>query len=108
MNAHSSVYPDVPGHRGTDTSIAAATAIAPVSARIQRMVLLAIAEVGSRGLTAEELATRLSMERTTVQPRTTELRRRGLIDDSGQRRRNRNGKSAIVWTAVISGETARG
>ena len=39
------------------------------------------------------------MERTTVQPRTSELKLLGLIEDSGERRRNRNGKRAIVWVA---------
>jgi DNA-binding MarR family transcriptional regulator len=92
-------YPFFPGARPVDTSIAAAIAMSGVTARVQRAVLLAIRERGPLGLTCCELAERLGMERTTVQPRTSELRRLGLIRDSGQRRFNPNGKRAIVWVA---------
>lgn len=108
MNAYAHDYPDEPGHRGIDTSVAAAEAMSSVSARYQRMALFAIQVAGARGLTAEELAARLGLERTTIQPRTTELRRRGLIRDSAQRRPNRNGHRAIVWIAVSNAGGARG
>jgi hypothetical protein len=92
-------YPYIPGWKGAETSHAAAIAMSGVTARVQRAVLLAIRERGPTGLTCCELAQRLGMERTTVQPRTSELRRLGLIRDSGQRRFNPNGKRAIVWVA---------
>ena len=96
MNA----YPDEPGHRGVDTSIAAASALAAHLGRPQRMAKVAIADAGSRGLTADELAARLDMSRWSIQPRTSELRRKGVILDSGQRRPNATGKLAIVWVAA--------
>jgi hypothetical protein len=40
------------------------------------------------------------MDRWSIQPRTTELKRKGLIRDSGQRRPNSTGKQAIVWIAA--------
>jgi hypothetical protein len=40
------------------------------------------------------------MDRWSIQPRTSELKRKGLIRDSGQRRPNCTGKKAIVWTAA--------
>lgn len=92
-------YPDSPGHRHIDTSIAAAEDLAPRLGRLQHQALSAIREAGWIGLTADELAEVLGLERYTIQPRTTELRRKGLIEDSGQRRPNRTGKRAIVWTA---------
>lgn len=92
-------YPDEPGHRHVDTSVAAAEAIAPATGPLQRMVLFAIAEVGARGLTSQELAVRTGVDFNSVQPRTSELRQLGLIRDSGLRRLNRNGKKAIVWIA---------
>jgi hypothetical protein len=95
-----SVYPDAPGHRHVDTSIAAAEALAPVLGRLQQMARLAICNAGARGLTADELAARLRMNRWSIQPRTTELRRKGLIRDSGQRRPNCTGKMAIVWVTI--------
>lgn len=90
-------YPFVPAHGQTDTSALAAASLDSVTARIQRAVLFAIGEVGARGLTSHELAVRLGMERTTVQPRTSELKEMGLICDSGIRRPNPNGKRAIAW-----------
>ena len=94
-----SVYPDAPGHRNVDTSVAAAADVAPSLGRLQRMAESAIRDAGPAGLTADELAARLDMERWSIQPRTSELRRKGRIRDSGQRRPNRTGKRAIVWVA---------
>ena len=99
-------YPDQPGHRGIDTSIEAANAIAPAAGKLQRMVLNAIADAGYIGRTTDEVAAFLRQHRTSVQPRTSELRRKGLIRDSGQRRRNASGVRAIVWAAT--GESAHG
>jgi hypothetical protein len=93
------VYPDAPGHRNVDTSIAAATALASKLGRLQRMAETAIRDAGQYGLTADELAARLGMDRWSIQPRTSELRRKGLIRDSGLRRPNATGKQAIVWIA---------
>lgn len=93
------VYPDAPGHRGVETSVAAAEALAPKLGRLQRAAAEAIRKAGEAGLTADELAACLKLERWTIQPRTTELRRKGLIGDSGRRRPNVTGKRAIVWIA---------
>lgn len=93
-------YPDAPGHRNVETSIAAADAIAPKLGRLQRLAEGAIRDAGARGLTADELAARLKLDRWSIQPRTSELRRKGLIRDSGQRRTNSTGKLAIVWTTA--------
>jgi hypothetical protein len=78
-----STYPDAPGHRGVDTSIAAADALAPKLGRLQRLAELTIRAAGNDGLTADELAARLALERWSIQPRTTELSRKGVIRDSG-------------------------
>ncbi len=94
-----SIYPDSPGHRHIDTSMEAAEALAPKLGRLQRMAERTIRAAGDHGLTADELATRLNMDRYSIQPRTSELRRKGVIRDSGKRRPNSTGKRAIVWTA---------
>jgi hypothetical protein len=94
------IYPHAPGHRGVDTSVAAADDLKPKLGRLQRMVLAAIRDAGWIGLTADEIADRLKMERWSVQPRTSELKLRGLIRDSGARRPNMTGKQAIVWVAA--------
>lgn len=95
-----SMYPDMPGHRNVETSIAAADALAPKLGRLQRMTQAAIRDAGTHGLTADELAARLEMDRWSIQPRTSELKRKGLIRDGGQRRPNASGKLAIVWIAA--------
>ena len=97
MNMLTHIYPDAPGHRGIDTSVAAADVIAPSLGRLQRSVLSAIRLAGAPGATTNEIADSLGIDRGSVQPRTSELRRRHLIADSGRRRQNDNGKSAIVW-----------
>jgi len=95
---HEPIYPDAPGHRWVDTSMVAAADISPKCGRLQRLALEAIRDSGFVGLTADELVSRLKVDRYTIQPRTSELRHMGLIADSKQRRRNRTGKRAIVWT----------
>lgn len=96
-----SIYPDGPGHRNVDTSIAAANELAPKLGRLQKMAGTAIRAAGQRGLTADELAEQLDMDRYSIQPRTSELRRKGFIRDSGRRRKNASGKMAIVWVENI-------
>lgn len=95
-------YPDFPGHRGnTDTSIDAAIALAPKLGRLQRMVLEAVKGRGSFGLTPEEAADLLNIDRVSAQPRFSEIKRKGLIFDSGLRRINPSSrKRAVVWVAV--------
>jgi hypothetical protein len=99
-------YPDTPGHRGIETSVEAADAIAPATGRLQTMAYGAIRAAGPQGLTADELAAVINVSRWAIQPRTTELRRKLLITDSGMRRRNVTGKRAIVWVAVEEGKLA--
>jgi DNA-binding MarR family transcriptional regulator len=95
-----STYPNAPGHRNVETSVAAANDLALKLGPLQARAHSAIQDAGSNGLTAVELAQRLKVDRITIQPRTSELRRRGLVQDSGQRRPNPTGKNAIVWVAV--------
>ncbi len=95
MNA----YPHFPGHRLTDTSHDAAQAIAAHMGRLQSLTYAEVLQAGLCGLTGHEAAARLGIDRTAIQPRLSELRLKGLIYDSGQRRKNASGKSAIVWIA---------
>lgn len=97
---HDPTFPHKPGHRGIDTSKQAADAIEVCVSRLQRIALEAIRKAGARGLTTNELVALVGIHRDTIQPRTSELRERGLIRDCGGRRRNANGKKAIVWVAA--------
>lgn len=87
--------------RRTDTSQAAAEAITAEAPRLRELVLRAIRAAGrADGLTADEAAHRLRRSVLTIRPRVAELARENLIADSGARRRNASGRSAIVWVAA--------
>lgn len=103
------IYPDAAGFKGeAETGREAAEAITHKLGRLQRMAEAAIREAGAHGLTADELAAELDMDRWSIQPRTSELKRKGLIRDSGKRRPNATGKQAIVWVAGAPPEPATG
>lgn len=91
-------YPNAPGFRRTDTSRAAAEAVKPKSATVRLMVLEALK---LRPMTSVELARKLRLTFENTQPRTSELRAQGLIEDSGYRGPSRDpSKAAIVWRIV--------
>lgn len=90
-------YPDAPGHLGVDTSIEAAHALACRLGPLQSLILDFIARRGPSGATSDERAAGLGIDRGSIQPRTTELSRKGLIIDSGLRRFSATGRRAIVW-----------
>jgi len=90
-------YPYEPGHRGIDTSIAAAESIADQLPKLQASVMAAVLAAKDRGVTGDEIAAHLGWERHRVRPRTSELRRLGRIADSGLRRPSQMGIASIVW-----------
>ncbi len=67
--------------------------------RLQRLGFAAILAVGLGGLTALETASATGFDRMSIQPRISELRRKGMVAASGLRRRNLSGKTATVWIA---------
>lgn len=91
-------YSAGPGHRGIDTSIAAADAIASGAVVLRDKVLATVSAAGPVGVTVVEMAIRQGLDRMGIQPRFSELRAMGRIADSGLRRKNPSGVSAIVWT----------
>ena len=94
-------YPEQPGHRHADTSREAAKAVANSAATVRQMVLDQIRLFGMFGCTSDELAICLKLPYHTVQPRTSELVKLGLIKDTGMRRPKRDtGKNTIVWGLV--------
>lgn len=67
--------------------------------RLQRVTHDSILEASCEGLTGHEVSLVTGFDRHSVQPRISELRRKGLVIASGKRRRNPSGKTAIVWIA---------
>ena|SRR5260370_11407516 len=88
-------YPDVPGHRGRETSIEAAENIASRASVIRERVY---AFLQNNGPHAEfEITAASGFPRWTVQPRVSELRKAGRIIATGERRINpETGASADV------------
>ncbi|MEJ7926366.1 hypothetical protein WG908_06285 [Sphingobium sp. AN641] len=90
-------YPHHPGAYPVDTSLAGADFIAPSVPLLQQKILGVLADVGERGATGDEIAERLGWERFRVRPRTSELRIKKSIVDSGNRRPSQAGVASIVW-----------
>jgi DNA-binding IclR family transcriptional regulator len=56
------------------------------------------------GLTVDEVCAAADYPRYSLQPRFSELLKKGLIRDTGRRRRNRSGALAAVWRATALDE----
>lgn len=87
--------------RPSDTSRAAARAIAPKLGRLRAAALEAIRAAGERGLTADEVAETLGIKVLTARPRCSELLKQfHLIVDSEHRRPSSEGKPMTVWVVA--------
>lgn len=88
-------YPQSPGYKARSTSQAAAQA---TQSRAPRLRQLCIDQLLLNGpLTSDEIADALRIDRLSIRPRLSELGRAGRVIDSGMRRKNASGKSAICW-----------
>lgn len=87
-------YPNVPGSKAQETSEQAATEITEESGLLRSLCIKALSETDR---TADEIAGRFNKSILAIRPRLSELLRKGKIEDSGVRRVNSSGKSAIVW-----------
>ena len=93
-------YPHSPGHVAhSATSKAAATSVKPVMGHLHAMVLRLLREAGERGLTDAELQEKGAVM-ALLRPRRCELKKRGLVKASGERRMTPSGRSADVWVCV--------
>lgn len=98
-------YPLVPGAKGTDgTSQDAASSVAPAAPSLRRQALLWLAKLMKA--TVLEVVCASGISREALQPRFSELRRMGLVEPTGERRRNPSGKSAAVLRLTQAGREA--
>ena len=103
--SYQDTYPNTPGYQNTDTSKLAAQSMIDCAATLRNRVYQAIHRSGDRGMTSGEVAKSLGLSSPhDVSPRVTELRRKQMIYDSGQRRRNESGRTAIVWIRMPTAE----
>lgn len=87
-------------HRGgPDTSVEAAALAALRSSELRALVHRTLFDDGDH--TVDEVCRLTGRPRYSLQPRFTELRKLGLIRDSGERRFNRSGARAIVWRSTV-------
>ena len=85
--------------KGSPTSEAAAEAIAPTAGTLRARVLDYLKVCGAYGATDEEVQKALAMNPSTQRPRRIELFDAGLVVDSGEKRKTRSGRNAVVWRA---------
>jgi hypothetical protein len=98
-------YPDHPGSKGLDgTSQLAALSMARHAQPLRRRALENLARL--REATTLEVVEAAQVPREALQPRLSELRRLGLVEPTGERRRNPNGKTAAVLRLTERGAAA--
>ncbi|NQU56677.1 MAG: hypothetical protein HQ513_05535 [Rhodospirillales bacterium] len=90
--------------RSPDTSAAAGEKIDKRLKGLRLSVYATINASFEKGATTTEVSDWLMKNYRGVQPRTSELRRWGLIYDSGERRPNQFGNPEIVWRCVERNE----
>lgn len=89
-------YPIRAGFKGAETSRAAAESI---NASVLRgKVLDAYRRFGP--MTADQCAEALRIDRLSIRPRCSELKRLGKLRDTGNRAPNDSGKSAVILQAA--------
>lgn len=89
-------YPQDPGHQNTQTSLDAAKAIKPAKKILQDKVMAALEEHGP--MTSFEIADKIGCKYSAIQPRTTELKIAGKIEETGDGRRYKDSKvKSAVW-----------
>ena len=83
-------------HSGT--SKAAAKEIEPHMTDLQRQLLTWLRNNGPA--TDREMQGWIPMDPNTQRPRRVELVRLGLVRDTGEKRKTRSGRSAVVWEVI--------
>lgn len=91
-------YPDQPGFQNTDTSKAAAESVKSKAPALRKQVLEALCN-HVFGATPDTIANELNESILSIRPRITELKLKGLIEDSGRRGKTDMGKASIIWIA---------
>jgi hypothetical protein len=83
--------------RGSDTSYDAAASMEEASGRYERMVLNLIKRSPK---TCDECEVFLNAKHQNISARIRSLFLKGVIVDSGKRRKTRSGRNAVVWAFV--------
>lgn len=84
------------GYQAVDTSLGAALDIAPKAPVLRAQILTLLRQHGGVW-SSEDISARLGIDYCNVQPRISELRNSGLIEDSGIRHLSKFNKPIIAW-----------
>lgn len=88
-------------HSDPETSHAAAAAVARTASALEAEILAAFAVAGARGLTDDELCSRLPVRYwPTVKSARSRLSKAGRLEDTDGRRATARGRAAIVRVVV--------
>lgn len=87
-----------PFARDYETSREAALSVYETAPTLRARVWRHLRETG--GATEEETEAALGLAGNTCRPRIWELRKAGMVEDSGDRRSTRSGRQAVVWRIV--------
>lgn len=94
-------YDGFPPHvAGSDTSYEAAQALIHIAPTLRERVHAALTLFGLNGATDEDLEIKLRMRHQSVSARRRELERDGRAEKTGERRRNRSGRTARLYRAI--------
>jgi hypothetical protein len=96
------IYPDAPGFKVAGPSEQAAEAIGSTANKMRAAVLAQFARYPA-GATADEVAKDSDLSVLSVRPRVSELKRLGAIKQTGGRRKNESGMTAMVWRISTGG-----
>ena len=88
---------DAPFQKHSITSKEAAQEIQPRAGTLRHKLFCFIRDKGQYGATDLEAQEEIPMAASTQRPRRVELEKAGLIEDSGETRRTKSGRQAVVW-----------
>jgi len=91
-------YPRVAGHHASAPATSRLAALSVPAGTYRHLALSALLSEGP--MTADEVADFVGESLLTIRPRMTELKRLGLLRDTGARRANASGRQAVVWEAA--------
>ena len=80
-----------------ETSLAAHDSMRYEFPKIHRRIIAYLSDYPFYGTTCDEAEIELDMSHQTCSAAFTKLKNRGVINDTGKRRRTRSGRPAIVW-----------
>lgn len=84
-------------HRRNDPDTSKAAAYSVDVPPLEKVVLDYLTKYRLGGATTHEIAEATGIDLVTISPRIRPLVEKGLVEDSGHKRKGRSGRKSIVW-----------